>query len=667
VNSREAAKLYISRGWYPIPLNPGTKECRDADWKERIYSEDEFSENDNLGLRLIRESDPREVKLIGIDLDAQECVDLASAFLPVTKASWGRESKAISQALYLSPFDRSYAFKDWVSGSMLVEIRVDHQSMAPPSVHPNGEMLKWHNDELEPAKIDPKELKRHVQLLATSALIARHYPGEGDRHERTLALAGALRQFSLNEDEALEVISSAAKLNADKKIKDRRTEIKSTFSKNEDDPVVGTGKLTDLMGEMGRLFVESLRRIWSERSPFKTDGKSKKVLANDQANIKRAIEKLEVKFSFDEFARKIHYKNGVKPDRILDESLFNHLWLDLETRFGFRPTRELFDIIVRDVADQAKFHPVRDYLASLKWDGVKRIDNWLHIYGGAEENEYTNAVGRLFLLAAVRRARHPGCKFDELLVLESPQGHNKSSALRALCPDEDWFTDDFPLGIDSKQVIERTAGKWIIEAAELVNMRKAQVEQLKSFLSRQTDGPVRLAYERQSTEISRQFVVVGTTNAAAYLKDYTGNRRFWPVRVRMFNVALIDRDRDQIWAEAAQRDSDGESIRLDPKLYADAGAQQERRRTEDPWEPVLTQAIEDNHDAKQRFTSEELWQLLNIPLERRDERGADRISAVMQSHGFRRNVPVRRGDKIIKGWGRDLIDGIWRPAGWNKE
>ena len=148
-----------------------------------------------------------------------------------------------------------------------------------------------------------------------------------------------------------------------------------------------------------------------------------------------------------------------------------------------------------------------------------------------------------------------------------------------MCPDEAWFSDDLPLGVDSKQTIERTAGKWLIEASELQGYGKREAELLKGWLSRAVDGPCRLAYARLPVEAPRQFVVIGTTNKlTGYLKDSTGNRRFWPVRVDRFDVAALRRDRDQLWAEAAVRERAGESIRLDPSLYKAAGLEQEARR-----------------------------------------------------------------------------------------
>src|SRR5262249_54164107 len=122
-----------------------------------------------------------------------------------------------------------------------------------------------------------------------------------------------------------------------------------------------------------------------------------------------------------------------------------------------------------------------------------------------------------------------------------------SSALRALCPNELWFSDDLPLNVDSKIVIERTAGKWIIEASDLSGMKVSQIEGLKAMLSRQVDSS-RLAWGRLLTEVPRQWIVIGTTNDHVYLKDTTGNRRFWPMRISGFDIRKLQEVRDQLWA-----------------------------------------------------------------------------------------------------------------------
>jgi len=185
---------------------------------------------------------------------------------------------------------------------------------------------------------------------------------------------------------------------------------------------------------------------------------------------------------------------------------------------------------------------------------VPRLNTWLIDWAKAEDTPYTRAVSAKPLLAAVRRVRRPGTKFDEMLVLEAPQGYNRSSALRILAVNDDWFTDDIPLNADSKVVIERLSGKWIAEASELKGMRRGDVEHLKAMLSRQVDR-ARLAYDRTPTEYPRQSIFIGTTNSATYLRDMTGDRRYWPVAVERFDLEALKANRDQLWAEAAHREA----------------------------------------------------------------------------------------------------------------
>ena len=222
----------------------------------------------------------------------------------------------------------------------------------------------------------------------------------------------------------------------------------------------------------------------------------KAIRPNHGENVSLALDLMGCSPTFDEFSHTTHV-DGVP----FDDEVAIPLWLCIERSFDFKPTRDLFDAVVKNIGWQHKYHPVVDYLAGLRWDGEPRLDSWLVTHGGAEDTPYVRSVAPLVLLAAVRRVRHPGVKFDELLVLESEQGTLKSSALRTLCPNEAWFSDDLPIGATSKEIIERTSGKWIVEAADLHGKRQKAADQVKSFLSRQVDGPVRLAYARLATEV----------------------------------------------------------------------------------------------------------------------------------------------------------------------
>lgn len=214
-------------------------------------------------------------------------------------------------------------------------------------------------------------------------------------------------------------------------------------------------------------------------------------------------------------------------------------------------------------AEQGTKGAVTDYLAALVWDGTPRLDRWLIDCAGAEDSPYVRRVSRGMFVAAVRRALHPGCRLDQMPVLEGPQGCGKSSALRILAVMDGWFTDALPLcSVEVQQILEVTAGKWIVEVAELRAMRQSDAEALKAFLSRTRDEG-RGLYAREKTSVPRSFTIVGTTSQTDYLQDVTGNRRIVPVRVQRFDLELLQEVRDQLWAEAVVVEARGEPLDLD--------------------------------------------------------------------------------------------------------
>ncbi len=368
-------------------------------------------------------------------------------------------------------------------------------------------------------------------------------------------------------------------------------------------------------------------------------------------NVGAALLNLGADVAWDSFSKKFLLRQSSDSRwRSLEDVETSALWYRSQERFGFRPSMESFAERVKFIARLNPFHPVRDYLSGLKWDGTPRVDFWLRDYFGAADTEYVRAVSRLFLIAAVRRVREPGCKFDELPVLESPEGREKSTGLLAMCDDPEWFSDDLPLGVESQQMIERTGGKWIIEAAECLNLGRRETDQLKASLSRRVDGPVRLAYARSATEAPRHFVIIGTTNKRSYLTGTTGNRRIWPVAVDTVDVAAIRRDRDQIWAEAAEREAKGEAIRLPKELWAEAGREQEARRTEDPWEPTLRAAFPDP-GASYRVPHTVVWGLLGLDVEKRTEQAQSRVTRIMELLGFESKKALRVNQDDVTRWG----------------
>lgn len=234
----------------------------------------------------------------------------------------------------------------------------------------------------------------------------------------------------------------------------------------------------------------------------------------------------------------------------------------LEIKYEIVNTMKIGDAVLLAMQSCMR-HPVREYLLSLKWDGVARADTIFIDYLGAEDTEYTRTVTRKALIGAVARIMRPGCKHDHILVLVGPQGCRKSTTLAKL--GKSWFSDSF-YTVQGKEAYEQIQGFWLIEMGEMAATRKAELESIKQFVSKQSDS-YRAAYAKRTQEHPRQCAFFGTTNDDEFLRDATGGRRFWPVTVTdkgretgdYFTAEIVD----QVWAEIVMRYSAGENWYLD--------------------------------------------------------------------------------------------------------
>jgi hypothetical protein len=490
---------------------------------------------------------------------------------------------------------------------------------------------------------DTVGFKQRACLTAIGMLLAKHLGQNGFGHETRLAWAGFLLRAGIPADDLIAMGEGISSICQNLEVADVRRTVEGTVQRmaSAKQKIKGGPALAKILGDTGKLVVDRINE-WLGRDSDFIRTKDGLIIKDSQENINRAAQLLDTYFSFDEFANRMLVKDTRSPTwRLLDDRTISSLWLRVDREHHFRPSYVFFERVILDLAVENTFHPVRDYLKTLTWDRVPRIDQWLVRYGGADDTPYTRAVGALVLIAAVRRVKDPGCKFDEMLILEGEQGLNKSSALRALCPESGWFSDDLPLNIDSKQMIERTLGKWIVEASDLAGKKKVEIEQLKATLSRQIDGPARLAYAHVPMERPRQFVVIGTTNSAVYLVDPTGSRRFWPVAIQKFDVDAIRKDCDQLWAEATECEARGDSIRLSESLWGVAGKHQDARQEVDAWELILSELLSNRMpeaDGRVRIALSDIWEVIQPDPTRRDRIGGMRISEVMQKLGYTRSA-----------------------------
>ena len=286
-----------------------------------------------------------------------------------------------------------------------------------------------------------------------------------------------------------------------------------------------------------------------------------------------------------------------------------------------------------------RFHPILEWVNSLAWDGISRIDKWIvsvfnPVSDTPMEKAYHKYVGSRFLIAAIRRLRQPGCKFDYMPIFEGDQGIGKSTAIRKLFGDE-YFSDVIPPDLSSKDTAMSLSGIWCLEFAEIEHLIRSDPEVIKAFFSRQVDR-FRPPYARDFVYRPRQGIFAGTTNNDDYLRDASGNRRFWPVKCRAADWAWIEVNRDQLWAEAAIREAAGESIWIEDKdVQSQAAAEADNRMSEEVWYPAINEWLLGHNEVQ---AADILEHALGMPKEKMTKAAAMRVANVLRTLGWKRAV-----------------------------
>lgn len=352
--------------------------------------------------------------------------------------------------------------------------------------------------------------------------------------------------------------------------------------------------------------------------------------------------------AYDEFQGEVMIIKPLPWHKVRDKLPDGRMWSDDDTvqcRFflnhtkGFDAPTALINEAVLVAAHFNKVHPVREYLSSLKWDGKPRLNTWLTWYAGVEDDIYVREVSKKVLVHAVARIFQPGCKVDTVVVLEGAQGIGKSSLVRIL--GGKWYAD-VVIDPHSRDTVDAMRGKWFIEFSEMEVTRR-EVQALKAFITRQTDR-ARLAYGRRSFDYPRQCLFMGTINpdsTSEWMTDETGNRRWWPIRCGHVRFFELERDRDQLFAEAVDAYYKGEVLYVEDKhVLQHMEHEQNSRMVTDPWMDSIQQFLRENEFVRDwnYTTTQEIWEIaLRGTPSNFTRHNANRICNIMRRLGWSYN------------------------------
>lgn len=484
----------------------------------------------------------------------------------------------------------------------------------------------------------------------------------------TLAVASALLRAKLTPEEAAAVLGDGAfpgnkHVTKQKSERDRQRAILRALQKAS-----ATLHANDQRARASASGVPQWRECFDEHGLFPRPTLANAVIAVRALGVVCRLNLFRDRVVLEYGGERTDVRDCVGPlnDRALRaiRSLSNNL-------FMFDPgEKNVFDA-VQEIASDNAYDGVVDYLDKLVWDGVPRLGTWMTPYLGASPSYLNAHVGAMVLIAAVRRARSPGCKFDTITVLEGPEGTQKSGAVALLCGPE-YFSDQTILGVSDREAQELLQGIWHFECADLSGMSRAEVERTKAFASRTTDR-ARPAYGRVTEEKPRRCVIWATTNDQQYLQSQTGNRRFWPVKCGRIDLEGLAVVRDQLWAEACVREEEGASIVLPEELWETARELQEERRMVDPWEELLARIPDEvallepdgtvgsrfikiihRINGQERVASGDLLEhVLRIPRAQQNTGVGKRLATVMRLLGWKQGGTLRFTGRVGRGYFRE--------------
>jgi len=331
---------------------------------------------------------------------------------------------------------------------------------------------------------------------------------------------------------------------------------------------------------------------------------------------------------YNDFKRVIEWQG----EPIRDETI-TELRLAIGDTYDITPSVALMAEMLALGARARMYHPVRDYLERVRWDGKHRLSTMLATYVGADDNYLHAEIGRRFMISAVARIMNPGCKVDTTIILAGPQGARKSTFFKVLAG-EPWFADT-ALDIGHKDAYLALHGVWLYELAELASMRPRDAETVKAFLSAPRDH-YRPPYGRVAVDEPRQVVFVGTTNETGFLNDATGSRRFWPVKVKEIRILELSAARDQLWAEAVHAWRQGERWWLEENGEQDLTSAHEEFAAEDPWDVAIGGWLERQAPGARITVPRVLVDCLEIEAGEQHKGHEMRVSAVLTRKGYSR-------------------------------